>query len=124
MEPKSPDPDNYRWRAEVFKALSHPTRLVILDALNSRKHCVSELVEMVPGTQANTSKHLEVLRRAGIVRRRRQGSKMMYELALPCSGQPMPCITGALQCSGNPRRCGHITRKRPASGARRKSRAG
>ena len=124
MKQKPPDTDTYRRRAEVFKALSHPTRLVILDALNSREHCVSELVELVPGTQANTSKHLEVLRRAGVVRRRRQGSKMMYELALPCSGQPMPCITGALRCSGDPRRCGQFTRKRPASGARRKSRAG
>ncbi len=124
MKRKLPDTDVYRRRAEVFKALSHPTRLVILDALNSRKHCVSEFVEMVPGTQANTSKHLEVLRRAGIVTRRRQGSKMMYELALPCSGSPMPCLSGALRCSADPRQCGHITRKRPASGARRKSRAG
>ena len=124
MKRKPPDPDVYRRRADVFKALSHPTRLLIVDALSGRKRCVSELVDMVPGTQANTSKHLEVLRQAGIVKRRREGVKMMYELALPCAGQPMPCVTGVLQCPAGSRRCSHIRRKRSVSGARKKSKTG
>ena len=124
MKWKPPDPDVYGRRAEIFKALSHPTRLLIVGALNAGKRCVSELVDMVPGTQANTSKHLEVLRRVGIVKRRREGAKMMYELALPCTGQPMPCITGILQCSAGSRRCSHISRKRSVSGARKKSKTG
>ena len=84
-------------RAGIFKALGHPTRLTLVQALAARPHCVCELVELVPGSQATTSRHLEVLLRAGVVRRRREGVKMIYELALPCILGAMPCVNRALR---------------------------
>ena len=90
-------PEMQSAKAEVFKALGHPTRLTIVEALKKREHCVCELVEMVPGAQATTSRHLDVLLRAGIVRRRRKGVRMMYELALPCLLNAMPCVMEALK---------------------------
>jgi DNA-binding transcriptional ArsR family regulator len=84
-------------RAEIFKALGHPSRLRIVEALAEGPHCVCDLVELVPGAQATTSRHLDVLLGAGIVQRRREGTKMVYELAIPCVLKAMPCVTQALR---------------------------
>ena len=84
-------------QAEVFKALGHPTRLTIIEALSRRPCCVCEIMELVPGAQPTTSRHLDSLRHAGVVRRHRQGTKMIYELALPCILRAMPCVTEALR---------------------------
>lgn len=84
-------------KAGIFKALGHPVRLMIVEALQKRPYCVCELVEMVPGAQATTSKHLDVLLRAGIVRRTKEGVKMIYELAMPCILKTLPCVVEALR---------------------------
>ena len=67
--------------AERFKALGDPTRLEILHALEGRELCVGDVLARVGGSQANVSKHLAVLRRAGIVEARRQGLKVFYGTA-------------------------------------------
>ncbi|MHC5054892.1 MAG: ArsR/SmtB family transcription factor [Planctomycetota bacterium] len=85
-----------RRKAAIFKALGHPTRLEIVEALARREHCVCELVAMLPGSQATTSRHLEVLLREGMVERRRDGVRMLYTLALPCVLKAIPCIERAL----------------------------
>ena len=84
-------------KAEIFKALGHPARLLMVEALAKRPHCVCELVEMLPGTQATTSRHLDVLLKAGVVRRHKEGVRMIYELALPCLLKAVPCVTEALR---------------------------
>jgi len=84
-------------KAAIFKALGHPVRLRMVEALAERPHCVCELVEMVPGAQATTSRHLDVLFRSGIVRRRKDGVKMIYELAMPCLLKTLPCVVEALK---------------------------
>jgi ArsR family transcriptional regulator len=83
--------------AEIFKALGHPARLLIVEALAEHPHCVCELVEMLPGTQATTSRHLDVLLKAGVVKRHKEGVRMVYELALPCLLKAIPCVTEALR---------------------------
>ena len=84
-------------KAEIFRSLGHPTRLLIVEALAERPRCVCELMKLVPGAQPTTSRHLDVLRRAGVVRRYKEGVKMIYELALPCLLRAMPCVTQALR---------------------------
>jgi len=64
--------------AQRLKALADPTRLQILQMLGSRERCVSDLVARVGGTQATVSKHLAVLRAAGLVRPRRDGMNVYY----------------------------------------------
>jgi DNA-binding transcriptional ArsR family regulator len=66
--------------AEVLKAMADPTRLKILHCLNQGERCVSDILEVVGGSQANVSKHLSVLKRAGLVDSRRNGLNVFYHI--------------------------------------------
>lgn len=67
--------------AERLKALADPMRLKILHALERGELCVTDLVAEVGGSQANISKHLAILRRAGLVECRRSGLFVLYRVA-------------------------------------------
>jgi len=64
--------------ARRLKVLGDPTRLEILQELDGRERCVGEIASRVGGSQANVSKHLGVLRSAGIVSSRRDGMNVYY----------------------------------------------
>lgn len=66
--------------ASTFSVLAEPTRRGILDLLREQPRSVGELVELLGLTQPGTSKHLRVLREAGLVNVRRQAQRRMYEL--------------------------------------------
>jgi DNA-binding transcriptional ArsR family regulator len=66
--------------AEVLKAMADPTRLKILHSLHHGERCVSDILEVVGGSQANVSKHLSVLKRAGLVDCRREGLNVFYRI--------------------------------------------
>ena len=74
-------------QARIFKALGHPSRLLMVDALRDGEKCVCDL--------STISKHLAVLRDAGVVIRRKQGVNIYYSLALCCLDQFLAC-TGQL----------------------------
>ena len=84
-------------RAQVMKALAHPVRLMLVDALKEGERCVCELVEEVESERTGISKHLAILKQAGIVRDRRQGLKVYYELACPCVLDCFACVEGVLE---------------------------
>lgn len=67
--------------AECFKALAEPARLRILRTLGEGEMTVSQLIEATGMGQANVSKHLQVLRGAGFVERRKEGLFVYYSLA-------------------------------------------
>lgn len=67
--------------AERFRALAEPTRIKLLDRLRDGEATVQDLTEVIGSTQQNVSKHLGVLRQAGIVRRRREGNFVHYWIA-------------------------------------------
>jgi len=67
--------------AEYFAALSHPVRLKILGLLSDGERCVCEIFPAIGAEQSNTSRHLAMLRRAGILKERRQGVKVFYAVA-------------------------------------------
>lgn len=69
--------------AERFRVLGEPTRLRILDALRDGEKTVTELVERLETGQANVSGHLSVLRRHGMVRRRKDGVHALYAIDDP-----------------------------------------
>jgi ArsR family transcriptional regulator len=74
----------YKMKAQVAKALAHESRLMIIDALYSRDMCVSELTELVGADQSTVSKHLSVLKNAGIVHDHKERSnKVYYQLKVP-----------------------------------------
>lgn len=66
--------------AERLKALGDPTRLKILHALETDELSVSDILDLVGGSQANVSKHLAILRRLGIVSPRREGLHVYYRV--------------------------------------------
>jgi DNA-binding transcriptional ArsR family regulator len=64
----------------AFAAVSEPARREILELLRQRDRCVGELVERVGLSQPGVSKHLRVLREAGLVRVRPDGQRRWYGL--------------------------------------------
>lgn len=69
--------------ADRLKAMADPTRLRILHVLQEGERCVTEILNQVGGSQANISKHLSVLRRAGLVECRRDGVNVYYRIEDP-----------------------------------------
>ena len=69
--------------ADRLKAMADPTRLHILHALQAGERCVTDILADVGGSQANVSKHLSVLRRAGLVECRRDGINVFYRIEDP-----------------------------------------
>jgi ArsR family transcriptional regulator len=83
----------YQKRAEILKALAHPSRLLIVDVLNARGElCVCDLMKVVGSDQSTVSKHLSILKQSGIIDHRRDGKNSMYHLARPCVMSFFACI--------------------------------
>jgi ArsR family transcriptional regulator len=72
-----------RFKAEVFQALAHPTRIHIAECLQEGELPVSALVERIGIEPANLSQHLSVLRAKGLVVNRREGTQVFYALRDP-----------------------------------------
>jgi ArsR family transcriptional regulator, zinc-responsive transcriptional repressor len=66
---------------EMLKALAHPLRLAVVVALDERPRCVHELVDQLGEVQPLVSRHLGVLREAGLVTGTRRGREVVYALA-------------------------------------------
>jgi len=79
-------------RAQIMKALAHPTRLYIVDLVSRERCCVCELTEAVGADMSTVSKHLSVLKSAGILRVEKEGAKVFYSLRLPCVSALFGCI--------------------------------
>ncbi|MBY6186449.1 metalloregulator ArsR/SmtB family transcription factor [Marinobacter hydrocarbonoclasticus] len=90
------NPAHYEARAQVLKALAHPTRLWLVEQLEQQERCVCELVEGVDADISTVSKHLSVLKQAGIVSRRRQGKQIFYRLQTPCLLKMLSCVETVL----------------------------
>jgi DNA-binding transcriptional ArsR family regulator len=73
----------YQLKAEFFKTLGHPARIRVLELLSQREHAVAELLPEVGVEAANLSQQLAVLRRAGLVVTRKEGSTVFYSLTSP-----------------------------------------
>jgi ArsR family transcriptional regulator len=82
----------YRTPARILKALAHPARLFIVDELSRRECCVGELTEMIGDEMATVSRHLGLLRRAGILEDEKRGVQVFYRLRVPCVRDFFKCI--------------------------------
>lgn len=87
----------YEARAKVAKALAHPSRLLMLDALTEKEMCVCELTELVGADQSTVSKHLAVLKNAGIVSDRKDGVMIYYSVKVACLRGFWSCVEGVLK---------------------------
>lgn len=87
----------YQARAAIIKAMAHPTRLFIVDELSRGERCVCEITEMVEADVSTVSRHLSVLRNAGIIADERRGSQVFYQLRVPCVLNFFSCVESVLK---------------------------
>lgn len=73
----------FRLQAELCKSLADPKRLMIIHHLRDGPKSVGELAEILGLKQSNTSQHLGVLRKVGVVSSERHGNTVHYSLAIP-----------------------------------------
>ena len=83
-------------RAAVLKALAHPIRVLLLDALRRGDRCVGELMGVARVDPSTISRHLAQLKRAGIVTERREGVRIIHHLACPCMLRALECSMDVL----------------------------
>lgn len=81
----------------VFKALGHPSRVFIVEKLKDANHCVCELSEMIGVDMSTVSRHLSILKKAGIVTDRKEGTTVYYSLACNCLSQMLAGVESILR---------------------------
>jgi DNA-binding transcriptional ArsR family regulator len=69
-----------QFKAQVFQALAHPTRIAVLDELRDGERSAGQIAERLRLEQANLSQHLAVLRAKGVVTTRKAGNQVFYAI--------------------------------------------
>lgn len=72
-----------QFKANIFQALSHPTRIAIVEQLRSGELAAGEIIERLGLEQANASQHFAVLRAKNIVTNRKEGNQVFYAVRDP-----------------------------------------
>jgi ArsR family transcriptional regulator len=65
----------------ILKALADPTRLKILECLKNGERCICEIIPYTGKSQPNVSQHLKVLKNAGLVDERREGTRILLKVS-------------------------------------------
>ena len=86
-------------QAGVLKALAHPTRLLLVEELACKTRCVRELTDAAGLDISTVSKHLALLRNAGIVEDEKRGLQVFYSLKTPCVLNFFKCVESVRKCS-------------------------
>lgn len=86
-------------RAQIMKALAHPTRLFVVDELSKGERCVCDLTDMIGADISTVSKHLSVLKQAGIVEDEKRGVQVWYRLRVPCILNFFGCVEDVLKAN-------------------------
>ena len=95
MSPKTKA--KYEARARIIKALAHPTRLFIVDQLQSGRRCVCELTKLIGDDMSTISRHLSVLKASGIVDDEKVGLRVFYHLKVPCVLKFFECVEAVMR---------------------------
>ena len=83
-------------QARIFKALGHPSRLLMAEALSHGPLCVADLQQLVGADMSTVSRHLAVLKSADIVTDEKRGLHVYYSLKLTCLGQFLTATSASL----------------------------
>ena len=83
-------------RAKIIKAMAHPSRLFIIEELSKHECCVNELTKMIGSDFSTVSKHLSVLKNAGLVIDEKRGKSIFYRLRVPCIMDFFGCVEDVL----------------------------
>ena len=105
-----PDTGKLEAEASAFKALGHPTRLLMVRALADGELCVCDLQRLAGIDMSTVSRHLLHLKNAGVLASRRHGNQILYRLRTPCVVTVMECVAGVIgrdtsaSCAGDLRK--------------------
>ena len=72
--------DKNKFKAKIFRALSDPARLEILDFLRDGEKCVCEITPHVDLIQPLVSRHLSILKNCGLIKCKKEGNKRLYSI--------------------------------------------
>ena len=90
----------YEARAKIIKALAHPTRLfIVVELSKSGQRCVCELTDMIGTDMSTVSRHLGMLKAAGLVEDEKRGSMVYYRLRMKCILNFFECIESVMECN-------------------------
>jgi len=89
--------DSYVNPAAVFKALAHPARLFMVEQIAEGEKCVCELVGMLGLDTSTVSKHLTVLRNAGVLADEKRGNMVFFKVRMECVTGFFSCVRKALE---------------------------
>jgi ArsR family transcriptional regulator len=85
-------------QAAILKALGHPTRLLLVEELATKPRCVCELTAAAGVNISTVSRHLSVLKHAGIVLDEKRGLQVWYSLRTPCVLKFFQCVESVQKC--------------------------
>ncbi len=88
---------DFEARAKVVKALAHPSRLLMMEAMRGGEICVCELTELVNADISTVSKHLSVLKNAGLLKEEKRGLYKYYSLRCNCLGGFLECVDNLVE---------------------------
>lgn len=95
----------YEARARVVKAMAHPTRLFVVDELcRHGEHCVCELTQMVGADMSTVSRHLAILRGAGLIEDEKRGTQVFYRVRVGCILSFLDCVESLMRCNARRQR--------------------
>lgn len=83
-------------KADILKALAHPDRIRIFESLSRGERTVGEIVDLLGAKPAMTSRHLAVLRGAGLIAARKEGLNVYYANKMPCLLSMLDCVEQAV----------------------------
>lgn len=86
----------YEVRARIIKAIAHPSRLLIIDKLSEGERCVCELRDIIGADISTVSKHLSILKEAGILEDEKRGQQVFYRLRMPCILNFFGCVENVI----------------------------
>jgi DNA-binding transcriptional ArsR family regulator len=89
--------EHIAFQADVIKALGHPLRIEIVDYLKSQQRSVSEIIEHFSADPSNVSRHLAILKRAGILSSTKKGLNVYYNVAMECVPDFLKCIGDSIR---------------------------
>ena len=91
-----PTKEDFMARAQVMKALAHHSRLMMVEELSRGERCVCDLQTLIGHDISTVSKHLSILKNAGILEDEKRGKQVFYRLRVPCVLNFFHCVDSVL----------------------------
>ncbi len=84
-------------RARIIKSLAHPSRLLVVQTLSDGEQCVCCLTALIGSDMSTVSKHLALLKNAGIIQDEKRGNQVFYRLKTPCVLNFLKCVERVIE---------------------------